>query len=244
MISGIFILIMMCLVQTFHFSNQTNIKEIKAPNHRPVVKILTPKSGTVRQWGSEIRYQIRVSDQEDGDSRYQEISPNEVNLKILYEPDPSKIKADTSNSDHPDPAGLAVIRNSNCGNCHSMKSKVIGPSYSEVSHKYPDSSLNIKKIAEHIIDGSTGIWGSLTMPSHPGLTQEQAEKAVSWILKNGSNPDLNYRTGLEGVIHFKRPVNATSGGVYILTATYTDHGTKSDPTRRLKGSDVVIIHLK
>lgn len=244
MISRIITGLLICISSTFHPSNQDHIKIIKVRNHRPVIKIITPNSNSVQKWGSQIRYEIRVSDQEDGDSKYREISGSEVYLKMEYEPDPSKITVDTSNADQPDPEGLATIKSSNCSNCHAMRSKVIGPSFSAISQKYPDTQTSIEQIGKHVLNGSSGIWGSVAMPSHPELTKQQAEAAVSWILKNGSNSDLNYLTGLEGVIHLQRPDNATSDGVFILTASYTDHGTKMNPDLRLKGTDVVIITIK
>lgn len=236
--------LLLCIAAASLPSIQNHVNQYGPVNHRPIVKIITPKTNSVQSWGSEIRYQIRVSDQEDGDSKYQEITGSEVYLQVLYEPDPSKIAADTTNADQPDPEGLATIKSSNCGNCHSMRSKVIGPSFSAISKKYPDTQNTIERIAEHVIKGSTGIWGSVAMPSHPELTPEQVREAVSWILKNGSNPDLNYLTGLEGVVHLERPANSTSGGVFILTASYTDHGTKQDPKHHLKGTDVIIIRMK
>lgn len=244
MISGIFIYIMIGLVPAFHTSNQAEMRKFNAKNHRPVVKILMPNNGSIQHWGSEIRYKIRVSDQEDGDSKYQEITPGDVYLKIQYEPNPSKITSDTTNPDKPDPAGLSIIKYSNCSNCHSMKSKVIGPSFTSISEKYSDDQSSVEQIAKHVLNGSSGIWGSVVMPSHPKLTKQEAEAAVSWILKNGSDPDLNYISGLEGVIRLSRPHNATTSGVFILTASYTDHGTKTYPDRRLKGTDVIIIHMK
>lgn len=216
-------------------------RQISPGNHRPVVKIITPKNGAGIKWNSRIRYKIRVSDEEDGNSKYQEITPSEVFLEVRYEPDPSKISRDTIEIAQPDPPGLAAIRASNCVTCHAYDATGIGPSFVAISRKYSDSESNIERLAKHIIDGSTGIWGTVAMPTHPDLTTKQAQNIVKWIMQNASNPDVNYYIGLEGVIKLQQPVDAKPNGVFILSASYTDHGTKDNSGQRLRGENIIII---
>ncbi|HKI46694.1 MAG TPA: c-type cytochrome [Balneolales bacterium] len=223
--------------------NKTVSHQSVPGNHPPVVKIITPENGSNVKWDTPIRYKIRVSDEEDGDSRFGEITPSEVFLEVRYEPDPSKISRDTIRAAQPDPQGLAAIRTSNCVTCHAFDATRIGPSFAAISRKYPATKPDIERLSKHIIDGSTGIWGNASMPSHPDLTTQQAKGIVRWIMQNGSNPDLNYYTGLKGVIRLKRPENYKPDGVFILTASYTDHGTKDNQERRLRGDDILIIHV-
>lgn len=227
---------------TYALPNKTTSNRLVPENHRPVVRIISPGNNADFKWNNQIRYKIRVSDEEDGDSRYGEITPSEVYLEVRYEPDPSKISRDTALVSKPDPRGLATIRTSNCVTCHAFDATKIGPSFTSISRKYPDTKPNIERLAKHIIDGSTGIWGNVSMPSHPNLTARQAQSIVQWIMQNGSNPDLSYRTGLDGVIRLQRPVNYKPDGVFILTASYTDHGTKDNTGQRLRGYDILIIH--
>src|ERR1700743_3846417 len=51
-------------------------------NHTPVVKIRTPAANTTVAANTPLRYEISVTDAEDGDSRYDEINPKEVALEI------------------------------------------------------------------------------------------------------------------------------------------------------------------
>lgn len=229
---------------TCGLSRKAIVHRPQTVNHRPVVKIIIPKDGSTFAWNAQIRYEIRVSDKEDGDSRYQEITPSEVFLEVRYEPDPSKISSDTIQAAQPDQPGLAAIRTSNCVTCHAFDATVIGPSFVAISRKYTGTESNIDSLAKHIIDGSTGIWGNVTMPTHPDLTENQAQSIVRWIMKNASDPDLNYYTGLQGVVRLRRPGKSKPNGVFIFTASYTDHGTKTDPNHRLRGEDIVVIHTR
>ena len=51
-------------------------------NNRPIVKILAPKDKSSYPLGTRVAYQISVSDPEDGESKYGEITQNEVLLKV------------------------------------------------------------------------------------------------------------------------------------------------------------------
>ncbi|MCW3105517.1 MAG: hypothetical protein JWQ09_23, partial [Segetibacter sp.] len=65
-----------------------------------------------------IQYKIKVSDEEDGESAYDEIPSNEVFLEVKYLADASKATAEMNKAVKSDPAGLAAIKSSNCLNCH------------------------------------------------------------------------------------------------------------------------------
>ncbi|MEI9807436.1 MAG: c-type cytochrome [Bacteroidota bacterium] len=80
--------------------------------------------------------------------------------------------------------GLAVISKSDCETCHKIDVKVQGPTYTEIASKYADSSRStiIPHLANKIISGGTGVWGDIPMIPHPGLTKEEAEAAVKYVL--------------------------------------------------------------
>ncbi len=93
-------------------------------------------------------------------------------------------------------------------------------------------------LQKHILEGSVGVWGKVSMPSHPELTKEQAAAMVQWILQASSSPDFSYYTGTEG----KFPV--VKKGAYLLTASYTDHGVEGTLSQRLKGIDRMVFYYK
>ncbi|HVS94693.1 MAG TPA: c-type cytochrome [Mucilaginibacter sp.] len=213
---------------------------VQQENHAPVVKINAPANNSTFAPGGQISYQVSVSDKEDGDSRFDEINAKEVLVELKYIKPGVKVPA--PNGPVPDdPAGLAVIRSSNCLNCHNFNSKSLGPSFLEINKKYPLNKITTDTLINRIKNGSSGIWGfKEKMPSHPELSAAQVASAVQWIMKNAANPDVNYYNGLSGVIHL--PENKK--GSFVLTASYIDHGIKNTTAKHLKGQDVVTISVK
>ena len=228
------------LCSVVNFASPSKRNKVQQENHPPVVKIITPKNNSLFDWNSQVNYTISVSDKEDGESKYEEINPKEVLLKVKYAGDVSKITAELNKTDDNSP-GLTAIRTSNCFNCHNFDSKLIGPSFNEISKRYPATSSNIGLMVKRTREGSTGVWGKVSMPTHPELTKEETQNMVEWILKNATNPNINYYIGTEGSFRLKQPVGSAQKAAYILTASYTDHGLKEGSKQRLKGQDVVVI---
>jgi cytochrome c len=80
-------------------------------------------------------------------------------------------------------AGLALVAKNDCLTCHKIIEAFTGPSYTLVAEKYAGAdAAKIKEVAEKIIKGGTGIWGSAMMTPHPSLSQEDAEAMVKYIL--------------------------------------------------------------
>ena len=80
------------------------------------------------------------------------------------------------------PKGKMLIDASDCMGCHTLKTKIIGPSYVDVAQKYPDSPENVKLLAGKIIEGGKGVWGDIPMTPHPQISQADAEEMVNYIL--------------------------------------------------------------
>lgn len=85
-----------------------------------------------------------------------------------------------------DPAyakGLALVSSNDCLGCHKIREPFTGPSYVQVSEKYAGAdAAKIKEIADKIIKGGTGVWGSALMLPHASLSPEDAEAMVKYIL--------------------------------------------------------------
>jgi cytochrome c len=212
-------------------------------NQPPVVTIVGPKPNTAFEWGSQVSYQISVADKEDGDSRYDEIAPLEVLLEVRYYD--GKIKpVQVTAGNRAEPAGLTIMRSSNCFNCHKFTGTLIGPSYADIAAKYPATPANIALLVKHIKEGSVGVWGKVAMPTHTELPASDISTMVKWLLKEAKDTNVSYYTGLDGV--FKtRPQDAGKKGFYVLTATYTDHGDKNAPAAdRASGKDVLVMPSK
>jgi cytochrome c len=208
-------------------------------NKPPLVEITKPYNNTDYIWDTPVHYEIKVSDREDGESKFDELNVNEIFLEVEYaatappKENNFRIKKDAQ--------GLSMIKTSNCFNCHTFNSKLIGPSFFDISKKYLPTKANIELVAKRTRAGSTGVWGKEKMPGHPELNEEQTKSIVQWILEKAADPKISYYSGTEGLIRFPLPAGESAQGVLILTASYTDHGVENDPTQRLKGQERIIL---
>lgn len=222
--------------------DQSGHQKKEEQNHPPIVKILSPKNDSKYNWNSRVPYEISVSDKEDGESKYDEINPKEIFLEIEYVGDTSEAFEKIKKNNQKEAAGLAVIKASNCMNCHAFKSKLIGPSFEQICKKYPHLPKYEDTLSNHILKGSTGRWGTAQMPSNKDLTKSQAKEIIQWIFKNAANPNVNYIAGNEGSFDLVPPSNSSK--YVLLTASYTDHGTKENPGQKVTGEDKIIIEGK
>ncbi|MCS3532216.1 c-type cytochrome [Chryseobacterium sp. JUb7] len=77
-------------------------------------------------------------------------------------------------------SGDQIIETLDCSGCHSVNERMIGPSYQEIAGKY--SQKDIELLASKIIEGGSGVWGSVPMSAHPQVSKEDAKKMVEYIL--------------------------------------------------------------
>lgn len=207
-------------------------------NHPPVVKITQPKTGSSYAPNSQVRYAISVSDEEDGDSKYQEINSSEVLLQVKYISNASATQQEAL----PIHEGLQAVLRSNCLNCHAFNAPLLGPSFADINKKYRNDPSATNALVKHIVEGSTGIWGRGVMPSHPELTPATATSMVEWIMKNGGDTNISYYTGTEGAVRLIAPSGADKGA-FILSASYRDHGS-ANSGKPLTGTDNVLLYLQ
>lgn len=79
------------------------------------------------------------------------------------------------------------MKSSDCFSCHAVDTKMVGPAYAWVAHKYKGQSGADKKLAQKIKQGGAGNWNALTggvpMPPHPQLSDADAKAMADWVLK-------------------------------------------------------------
>lgn len=239
------LIILLILISLFFYSAIIYAKAFNAylfkqqENHQPVVKIINPKNHSALNSNTTITYSITISDKEDGDSKFDEINAKEVLLEVKHVADTTKLAALINAPAQNDPAGLSEIRTSNCFNCHAFNNKVIGPSFNDIAKKYKTTAGNTALLQKRILEGSTGVWSNVAMPSHPELNKDQALDMAKWILKVTDDAETSYYIGIQGSFHAP-PIK----GTYLLKASYVDHGLKTQPFQRLKGQDIIVINLQ
>lgn len=225
----------------FNTSSSRNQRRPVQGNAAPVVEITVPATRERIHWNTIVRYNIKVTDKEDGSSDYNEIEAKEVFLRVVYLADSSLANAFLSKKKTlPDPNGLALIKSSGCFNCHSVKGKLIGPSFEAISKRYA-AKTPIDMLANKVIKGSRSVWGTIEMPPHPDLEKNNAAEIIRWIIRNGADPNIDYLPGLEGAFHTRQKPAINSGkGVYLLTASYTDHGI-AGVAQKKQGSNSIVL---
>ncbi|PWK79158.1 cytochrome c [Mucilaginibacter oryzae] len=78
--------------------------------------------------------------------------------------------------------GEKLIASLDCGTCHKVDTKVIGPAFQDIAKKYDASQANIDMLAKKIISGGSGNWGNIAMTPHPSLPESDAKEIVQYIL--------------------------------------------------------------
>lgn len=225
---------------------QTSPPGLKQDPPPPEVRIEQPDASGSFQWGSSVRYEISVSDEQDGDSRYGEINPKEVLLEVTYVPvekkQLEKNKADRAGSENHE--GLSIIQTSACFSCHADKTSLVGPSFSDIAERYNPDTGNVERLGNRIRNGSSGQWGDVGMPPNEDISRAESVAIADYILKQGSRKDRWIYPGLEGVFQIiDKPENAEQGS-YILSASYTRHSTDDSAERRLRGNHTIVLGIQ
>lgn len=100
--------------------------------------------------------------------------------------DDSKKEADktTDITKHPDYAkGSELEAKQDCKTCHAIDVKITGPSFQDIANKYASAGDTIvTHLAQKVISGGTGVWGTIAMLPHSNISQADAEAIVKYIL--------------------------------------------------------------
>ncbi len=78
--------------------------------------------------------------------------------------------------------GEVLVAYSDCYTCHTRTTRAKGPSFEDISERYPIQQAYIDMLAHRVIAGGSGAWGSPVMAPHPEVDHESAKLMVSYIL--------------------------------------------------------------
>ena len=195
-------------------------------NTPPQVRFERPREGDFFTAGQPIPYIAHVVDAEDGDS-VEEVELMDSRVFVSAQP----IWADgRKEASHP---GLALMKQSDCFNCHAVESKIVGPSYLDVANKYRGQSGAVEASVQRVIKGSTGVWSELPMLPHESFTEDQVQLMVHWIFDlQPGQAGAGLVRGLIGTV--AAPTDSAIQQV-VLEASYTDSGDA--PAGPLAGSN-------
>lgn len=82
--------------------------------------------------------------------------------------------ADSSTAVTASVTGKRLMEGSDCMSCHDASQRMIGPSYKEIATKYSEKDIEI--LASKIIEGGSGVWGSVPMQPHPQFFKRRCKK--------------------------------------------------------------------
>jgi cytochrome c len=205
-------------------ANATAAVQIAAGNEPPSVAIDLVGSNTSFFFpGLPVRYQVRVTDREDGSLRRGSIPAARVSVSA------QNLTAWGPASASTQATGRTLIEANDCLSCHQFTRKSIGPAYVDVARKYHDDTTAIGRLVHKIQQGGSGVWGNVTMPAHPALTDEQASAMLAYIMsladRKTSVPSLPVRGA------YVPPAGSGDAptGALVLRAEYTDRGANGMP---------------
>jgi cytochrome c len=187
-------------------------------NTPPVVQFLKPADGDFFLPGKPIDYELVVHDTEDGDSS---AKGDEFSIRTLVSA--AWKKGDAAYGETEIDRGLALMKQSDCFNCHTAEQPLVGPPLVEIAKKYRGQAGALDASVNRVIKGSTGIWGQVPMLPHGQHTADEVHMMVQWIytLERGKGAPTMLR-GLRGQIVAPQKNETTRS--CTLDASYTDAG--------------------
>ncbi len=207
-------------------------------NERPLIRFVEPQAGDFFDPSQPILYRLYVKDAEDGTNDELEVdeqgvdlldrdSPGRVSVNAVYSKEPIPAKGDASNSDQ-GPAGMRMMKRSDCFNCHAVDQKRVGPMLLEIAAKYRGKDGALEASVQRVLKGSTGAWGKIPMIPHGQHTPEEVREMVGWIYSLEPAGLVRVFSGFVGDIPVS-PDEGTKGGHYKLEASYVDKGAGPIP---------------
>ncbi len=76
---------------------------------------------------------------------------------------------------------MEALQKHSCTACHGVDSKLVGPSFQEISKKYAATADASSYLTGKIKAGGSGIWGAIPMPGQ-ALPEADSKAIVQWIL--------------------------------------------------------------
>jgi cytochrome c len=202
-------------------------------NTAPQLQFESPRAGDFFTPGQAVKFRVAVNDAEDGASS---AKPDDFSIRTLV----SSAFVAADGKDAPGDPGLALMKSSDCFNCHAAEQRVVGPAFLEIADKYRSQAGALDASVKRVIEGSTGVWGQVPMLPHPQHTTDEVNIMLRWVfgLEKGKGGPALVR-GIEGEVIAPK---ADKPGSLVLEATYADAGRA--PAGSLSGSATVALRSR
>ncbi len=201
---------------------------ITAGNEPPKVDLTVSGNKTFFFPNKPFAYAVAVSDKEDG-----KVDPKQVAVSIDYASegfDMAEVQQQQRSVDASTRFAVAqaLIKKSDCKNCHNVDSKSVGPMFTQIADKYKSQmAWALDSLPKKVRGGGVGVWGTVSMAAHPALSLNDARTIVNYILNVN---DKNISTlPLSGNYTQAIPAGDNGKGTVIVRAAYTDKGAAPVP---------------
>lgn len=213
---------------------------VRPGNEPPKVTIHISGNRSFYWKGRNIDYTVEVSDLEDGSTKDGSIPADEVRVTKDFLEQGYDLTEVAQGHQLPSPVTLGknLVEGLDCMACHKISESSVGPSYSAVAQRYKDDPGAQNFLAGKVINGGSGNWGEQAMSAHPDLKPEDASLIITYILSLADAPAGENQSDLKGQFSTDRHRPDNYNGLYILTASYTDHGNEYGG---LESSDQLIL---
>ncbi len=82
----------------------------------------------------------------------------------------------------PAKANEELAKKHGCLACHTVDTKLVGPSYKDVAVKYRGDKTAEAKLVDKVKKGGQGVWGQIPMPPNSQVPDADLKTLVKWIL--------------------------------------------------------------
>ncbi|MFJ7566218.1 c-type cytochrome [Herminiimonas sp. NPDC097707] len=79
-------------------------------------------------------------------------------------------------------ANADLAKAKNCMACHAVNNKILGPGFKDVAAKYAGQKGAEDMLAQKILKGSKGVWGTMPMPANAQVSEAEARVLATWIM--------------------------------------------------------------
>ena len=124
-------------------------------NTPPVVQFLKPVDGDFFLPGKSIDYEVAVHDAEDGESS---AKADEFSVRTLVSA--AWQKGDTAHGESEVDRGLALMKQSDCFNCHTAEQPLVGPPLVEIAKKYRGQAGALDESVNRVHQRVHWVWGT------------------------------------------------------------------------------------
>lgn len=208
--------------------------QVKVGNTAPSV-VITSNGNRSFYWdNAPFDYRIEVKDAED-----KVIDKSRVTASFNYLPFGKDLASVLSGANHGNvrhAAAEKLYASLDCKACHTMDKKSIGPALKEIARRYAGKQGSDMKLAEKIIKGGSGSWGTYPMPPHMDLSQKDAADIARYVLSLG---EQKTQLPLTGSFKLTEHIGQGTEGAYVLQAAYADNGANG--IESLKSSSHLVL---